>query len=118
LQSKATYRLWSARVLLLLFLTFWSAKTGHALLMHHQHADHPVCAAASDNSTAHLHDERYAPEDCTLCAFVPAVQEVFVVPVWTTEFIPAPDTQQPLMYESEAGRLADTAAVSRGPPTA
>ncbi len=105
-------------MLLLLFLAFWSVKTGHVLLMHHHHADHPVCAAASDNSTAHLHDERYAAEDCTLCAFVPSVQEVFTIPVWTTEFVPAPDTQQALEYEGLAGRTAVAAAVSRGPPVA
>ncbi len=64
-------------LLTILLLGFWLMKALHPLLEHHHsHEDHPVCTAAErDRSEHHLHDERYAADECSLCAFVLSVQE-------------------------------------------
>lgn len=60
-----------------LLLGFWLMKALHPLLEHHHsHEDHPVCTAAErDRSVHHLHDERYATDECSVCAFVLSTQE-------------------------------------------
>lgn len=103
-------------MLLFVFLAMWSVKMGHAFFAHHQHADRPVCEAAADHSTAHLHDERYAGEDCSLCAFVLAVPDVFSISVLLSPAASTPDTASPTLYESLSGQSAFDTTVSRGPP--
>ncbi|HOY07328.1 MAG TPA: hypothetical protein PLO67_18095 [Saprospiraceae bacterium] len=116
MQQKALFRSWSAHLLLLVFLAMWSVKMGHAFFAHHQHADRPVCEAAADHSTAHVHDERYAGEDCSLCAFVLAVPDVFSISVLLNAPSSTPDTAVLLPYESRSGQTAFDTTVSRGPP--
>ena len=103
-------------MLLLIFLTMWSVKMGHAFFAHHRHTDRPVCEAALDHSTAHLHDERYAGEDCSLCAFVLAVPDVFSISALPNDAPSVPYTAPLLPYESRTGQSAFDTTVSRGPP--
>lgn len=94
----------------------WMLKMSHALASHHRHTDRPVCEAASDRSDTHLHDERYAGEDCSLCAFVLAVPDYISFSVLLTSASPAPDTAQTMLYESLRGKTAFDTTVLRGPP--
>lgn len=68
-------------LLALVFVSSWSLKTVHTLVMHHAHHDVPVCAAAYEGSSKHFHDERYQPDDCSVCAFIFAVPEIVSVSV-------------------------------------
>jgi hypothetical protein len=67
----------SAGLLTVFLLGFWLMKALHPLLEHHHsHEAHPVCTAAErDRSEHHLHDERYATDECSICAFVLSIQE-------------------------------------------
>jgi len=47
----------------------WSMGMVHRLFQHHEHSG-PECMVNYDHDATHLHDERYANEHCTLCAFV------------------------------------------------
>jgi hypothetical protein len=105
-------------LLLFVFLTMWSVKMGHAFFMHHRHADRPVCEAAADRYSAHLHDERYTGEDCTLCAFVLAVPEIFSISVLPDVVLVAPATTRPSLYRSLYGQSGYDTTVCRGPPAA
>lgn len=60
----------------LCFLASWTLKTSHALLVHYEHHAVPVCAAGHEHQATHLHDERYNPDDCSICAFVLAAPEL------------------------------------------
>ena len=65
-----------AGLLALLLGVSWSLRMGHALLMHHTHRDLPVCEAAQQGNATHLHDERYHPDDCSVCAFLFAIPDL------------------------------------------
>lgn len=65
----------------LIFAAFWSLKTAHVLFWHHAHHNAPVCEAAHDERASHLHDERYNPDDCSICAFICAIPEIQPVSV-------------------------------------
>lgn len=116
MQQKISYRHWSACLLVLIFASMWSLKVGHALLAHHEHAEHPVCEAATDHHGAHLHDERYAGEDCSLCAFVLAVPEVFSISVLISPVAQLPDSMQPSLYETPHSKTVFDTTTLRGPP--
>jgi len=105
-----------AGLLALVFVFSWSLKTAHTLFMHHAHHDVPVCEAAYDGSSSkHFHDERYHPDDCSVCAFIFAIPEIVSVPVLlqppvlvaARAFIAPPTPFRPV--EADAVRL-------RGPP--
>lgn len=71
-----------AGLLALVFVASWSLKTLHGLCMHHAHHGAPVCEAAHEGgNTQHLHDERYTPDDCSVCAFMFAVPEIVGMPL-------------------------------------
>ncbi|MFN0014352.1 MAG: hypothetical protein ACKVU2_07365 [Saprospiraceae bacterium] len=67
------------------FLASLTLKSGHALLLNHTHHAVPVCDAGHDNASAHLHDERYNPDDCSICAFLFAVPELVCVSIALTK---------------------------------
>jgi len=56
-------------------------KSGHQLLLHHEHPAKPVCEAAHAGKSTHLHDERYNPDTCSICAFLFATPELVPVSV-------------------------------------
>ena len=91
----------------------------HVLLAHHhQHeAEHLVCEAAHDPSTEHIHDDRWAIEDCSICAFVVSVPEPFSLLPFPTFFLKLPDSASPVFYHIPVcdKRVCD-AAMRRGPP--
>lgn len=51
-------------------------KTGHLLMLEHAHHHVPVCAAEHDQHATHLHDERFNPDSCSVCAFLLAVPDL------------------------------------------
>ena len=111
-----SYRQISAGFLALAFVAFWSMKTLHVLASHHSHADHPVCSASDDRSAMHLHDERYASDDCSICAFVLAVPEIISI---TALLIPTgsePVTSVPCYCPPKCTNLAKDTTCLRGPP--
>lgn len=77
-----------AALLGMVFLASMTLKTGHLLLLHHEHHDVPVCEVGHDDSSVHLHDERYNPDDCATCAFLFAVPELVSVHVSLQAFSP------------------------------
>ena len=105
---------------MLLFTAMWSLKTGHVLLLHHSEAvKHPVCEVAHDQKSAHIHDERWAKEDCLLCAFVVSAQEPFVLPELPDLLSKLPDSESPAFYFAPVfSKKACDSAMRRGPPAA
>ncbi|MCC6280242.1 MAG: hypothetical protein IT262_06575 [Saprospiraceae bacterium] len=118
MQKNGSYRLWSARLLVFVFVAMWSLKMGHALLAHHEHADRPTCEVATEHQGTHLHDERYAGEDCSLCAFVLAIPDVFSVSALISPAAQMPDSAQPLLFENPYIQTAFDTTTLRGPPAA
>ncbi|TNE49777.1 MAG: hypothetical protein EP344_17850 [Bacteroidetes bacterium] len=59
-----------------LFLASWGLRTTHLLLLDHVHHVIPACDANHQKHATHLHDARYNPEDCAVCAFLFASPEV------------------------------------------
>jgi hypothetical protein len=105
---------------MLIFTALWSLKTTHGWLAHeHDHAAHPVCSAAADHHSAHLHDESWAKEDCTLCAFVVSIPEPFVLPEWPVIFGELPCAAVYSLYVApQLSKEACDRAMRRGPPAA
>ena len=104
---------------MLLFTAFWSLKTMHVMLAHHHDAsEHPVCEASHDQKSAHIHDERWATDDCSLCAFVVSVPEPFSspgLPIFSTKL---PDSASPVFYHAPVFiQKACEVVMRRGPPS-
>jgi hypothetical protein len=92
-------------------------KTAHVLLLHHHDEEHPVCEASHDSNSAHIHDERWANEDCSLCAFVIAASEPFSLPFLPDFQSKLPDSASPAYYQAPAfSKKACDSAMRRGPP--
>jgi hypothetical protein len=104
---------------MLVFTTFWSLKTAHVLLLHHVASEHPVCDASHDANLAHIHDERWANDDCTLCAFVVSASEIFSLPALPALKSKIPDSEAPVFYFTPVfSKKACDSAMRRGPPVA
>ncbi|MFN0176116.1 MAG: hypothetical protein ACKVU0_15820 [Saprospiraceae bacterium] len=118
MQQYWTYRRFSAWALVLLFTALWSVKTAHVLLSHHHHQDeHPVCEATHDPNSAHIHDERWSVEDCSLCAFVVSVPEPFVLGILPNFLSKLPDSESPIFYHTPAfAKKGSDSVMRRGPP--
>jgi hypothetical protein len=106
--------------MLSLFSAFWSQKSLHVLFAHHHdHEEHLVCEAAHDPNTAHIHDERWAVEDCTLCAFVVHAAEPFVLAALPVFSFQLPESELLPCYLGPAcSKQARDSAMRRGPPQA
>lgn len=90
----------------------------HVLLLHHHHdLDHPVCEISHDPGAAHIHDERWAVEDCTLCAFTVSVPEPFILPLLEDIRLKTPESSAPGQYATPFYAKPDfSAGLLRGPP--
>ena len=119
MQQNRSYQRVGAWALLLLFTAFWSLKTVHVLALHHHHGDdHPVCEVSHDPNGAHIHDERWANDDCALCAFVVSVPEPFSLPTFSILFSKLPDSESPVFYQAPVFfKKAADAVMRRGPPS-
>jgi hypothetical protein len=120
LQKLSLHRLLGAWALTLIFAATCSLKSVHSLLLHHDHhADHPVCEAAYSHDGLHLHDERYNPDDCSLCAFVLSVPEMISIPVFQATIVKLPDSAPASFYHAPVcSKTACDITRRRGPPTA
>ncbi len=76
LQFQQAFTRFKAGFLTLIFLASWAVKVGHMIFQHHAHRSVPVCEAAHQGQTTHLHDARYQPDDCSICAFLFAIPEL------------------------------------------
>ncbi|MDX1912295.1 MAG: hypothetical protein SFV22_12455 [Saprospiraceae bacterium] len=118
MQYQSSYRRIGAGALMLLFTALWSLKTTHGWLLHtHSHEAHPVCSAAYDHHSAHIHDESWAKEDCTLCAFVVSIPEPFSLPEWPfLQHQPPQCGPGPIYTAPFVSKSVCDAALRRGPP--
>ncbi|MDO8365196.1 MAG: hypothetical protein Q7T20_00260 [Saprospiraceae bacterium] len=113
-----SYQRIGAWALALLFSAFWSLKTVHVLASHHHDvSEHPVCESAHDSNSAHIHDERWAIDDCSICAFVVSISESFSLtglPIFLSKL---PESESPIFYQAPvfANKACDS-AMRRGPP--
>ena len=115
LKTQTIYMHTKAWLLALVVVSSWSVKTIHSLCMHHERHGAPVCEAAHEGRSMHLHDERYTPDDCSVCAFIFAIPEIVTVPTlvqppvaWARPLPVAPATPFHAVYANDI-RL-------RGPP--
>lgn len=99
-------------------MTAWSLKTGHGFLRHHAgEAKHPVCEAGYEHNVVHIHDERWAKEDCSLCDFVVSVSEVYSLPLLSCRKAALPGLERPLYYvEPFFSKKDKDSVMRRGPP--
>lgn len=102
-------------LLALVFLMSLTLKTGHLLLLHHDHHDAPTCEVGHDSNTAHLHDERYNPDDCSICAFLFATPELSVCLV-SIEALQRFSNQSPSSSDISHHLMAQYSTQLRGPP--
>jgi len=119
LQQTRSYQRLGAWAVLLLFTAFWSSKTVHVLLAHHHdhEAEHLVCDAAHDPNVAHIHDDRWATEDCSICAFVVSVPEPFSLLSLPKFFPKLPNSASPVFYHTPVcDKQVCDPAMRRGPP--
>lgn len=107
-------RRFGALLLALCFTTAWSLNSLHDLLLHHEH---PVCEAAYDGKSAHIHDERYEAHSCSLCALLMAAPELpsaYLLPAFDA---PLPDAAPACFYHAPARFGAERdLTLRRGPP--
>lgn len=99
----------------LVLLASLMLKSGHQLLQHHEHPAKPVCEAEHTGNSTHLHDERYNPEHCSICAFLFATPELAPVSVWLKKAIPCV-ADNPLALPIPLLQSAYHATRLRGPP--
>jgi hypothetical protein len=90
--------------------------TWHRLVSHHEHSKQLECSADHDPNVAHIHDDRYANEHCSLCAFVLSTPELLTIGA----ILPKPSALPHLKDSfhctpSPCITLADTTCL-RGPP--
>ncbi len=104
---------------MLLFTAFWSLKTAHVLVWHHHDAsEHPVCEASHDPNSTHIHDGRWANDDCALCAFVVSVSEPFSLTGLPVFFTKLPESPSPVFYQAPVfAQKGSDSAMRRGPPS-
>ncbi len=66
---------WFSVLSLVLFCFSAGLRVVHHLFLH-QHDDREICQDFQhDEKTTHLHDERYQPEKCEVCAFIFSIPE-------------------------------------------
>ncbi|MBC7775143.1 MAG: hypothetical protein H7246_06855 [Phycisphaerae bacterium] len=120
MQQNWSYRRVCAWALMLLFTAFWSLKTVHVLVLHHHNpSEHPVCELAHDQQGTHIHDERWASENCSLCAFVVSASDSFSLPVFPALLPKLPESESPVFYLAPAfSKKACDSTMRRGPPCA
>lgn len=116
MKKQSTYGRFQAGLLALIVFAAWALRTGHALLLHHAHHDVPVCMAEKEgHRTVHLHDERYKPDDCSVCAFCFATPELLPAVLALVVTQPAADAVLP--HPPDAQTVAfDGPVLLRGPP--
>jgi len=118
LQQNRSYQRIGAWALVLLFSAFWSLKATHVLLSHHHDEEHLVCEASHDSNSAHIHDERWANDNCSLCAFVISASESFSLLALPDFQAKLPDSAPPVGYQAPLfAKKAHDAAMRRGPPS-
>ncbi len=105
LQRIASNRRWVALLLAFFFVTAWSLKTMHGVFYHADHHDRPICTVARDHSATHIHDSRYAGDDCPFCAL--ALSTPILSALTTFVLLPAAKiaAKISLLYQSPCARL-------------
>jgi hypothetical protein len=90
-------------------------------LVHHNHSGKQECGVNEnphDPHTTHLHDERYANEQCSLCAFVLSTPEIPVVKYLFYTRGVSPGTLDTFRCTPSSTRTIDRTNSLRGPPPA
>lgn len=83
----------------------------------HIHHAIPVCESGHKTPASHLHDSRYNPDDCSVCAFLFAVTEL--VPVSTCIHPPKLQLVRSLPMASQTFTVLEhSTTLLRGPPAA
>lgn len=109
-----TWRRLGALFLALLFTTVWSVNSLHDFFLHHEH---PVCEAAFDGKSTHIHDERYEGNSCNFCAFVLSAPELLSILALPARPGKLPETVTPAYYrQPNLTRSACDSTLRRGPP--
>ena len=102
-------------MLAVLFSLTWSLKSVHEFFRHHH--DRPACTATHANPGTHLHDERYIPDDCSMCAFVLCVPELLTINALVVAPLKLPDSIPPVFYQPPTdAKTACDSIFRRGPP--
>lgn len=117
-QHPPTFHKRTAQVLVLLFAAAWLLRTVHGFILHPGHThDRLVCTAFYDGrpGKTHLHDKRYAVEDCPVCDFAFAIPELLSVTALLTPPAVLHDSVATILPASERSTLKDT-TFRRGPP--
>ena len=98
----------------LLFIAF-SAKELHHVLAHH-HDEVNICDDAPKGE-AHLHDESYIPDECSLCDFTFSIYD-FTLPAFAFVFNKNIAEQTQFTYISPIFSTKHFFKLLRGPPVA
>lgn len=115
LQFQQAFTRFKAGFLTLIFLASWAVKVGHMIFQHHAHRSVPVCEAARQGQTTHLHDARYQPDDCSICAFLFAIPELIPISALPVLAAAAANCCVPAPPAILLATAADSVS-SRGPP--
>ncbi len=118
MQRPPAFQKRTALLLVLLFAAAWLLRTVHGVVLHHQHAHNRLaCTAFHDEhpGKTHLHDMRYAVEDCPVCDFGFAVPELISITALLSSPAPRHDSVTVFFQEAEENSLKDT-VFRRGPP--
>lgn len=115
IKLKNTYQRFGAWAILLVFLAGWSMGSMHRLLQHHAHSG-PECAVNYDGHSTHLHDERYANEHCTLCAFVLSAPYLLTVSTLLAKPVLAPVAKASFQRSPSCTNTTHDTTCLRGPP--
>ena len=84
-------------------------------MLEESHHAVPVCESGHTSPATHLHDARFNPDDCSICAFLFAVSEL--IPVKVVVHSPKMVAlRSPLSPEKSLPVLEHVSLLLRGPP--
>jgi hypothetical protein len=108
-----------AGFLLLSLMLSTGLRAAHSLFLHECHNHERLhCSTETEGKGSHIHDERFAPSDCSLCEFVFQAYSFRPSFVHTIPCQAIPETIiQPIHEAPALCHAAIDAAPSRGPPS-
>jgi len=105
-----------AILLAFFFMAAWSVKATHAFWVHADHHDRPTCLVEKDHVAQHIHDARYAGDDCSFCAGVLSVASLPGLLAWLELQPISPAAQSRFHYFPPVICFSAGATPVRGPP--
>ena len=103
--------------LLLILSAGWAFKALHVVLQHdHNHEAREICHVDPASGDVHIHDDRFAADECSLCAFVLSAIETPEILNFSLPLAEAPALKKIQFFTQHPRQRALEQHFGRGPP--